>query len=61
MKLKTWTSAGLLALSGAAIAQVSTAPDPKLGNPADSANGQAGNAAGFANASSGNDSDPGKP
>ena len=60
MKLTTWTSAGLLALSSAAIAQVSTAPEPKLGNGPDGANVQAANTADPAGNTAGNDSDPGK-
>lgn len=59
MNAKTITSAVLLGLSGAALAQVSGANDPKLGN-APTANGAApaGNSAADP---TGNVADPGKP
>ena len=58
MRLNTMVSAGLLALSGVAIAQVSTT-DPKLGN--GQAAAQPSNAVAPAGNSTGNTSDPGKP
>ena len=59
MRAKTIASAVLLGLSGAALAQVATSNDPKLGN-VPAANGAAspGNAAA---APADNVADPGKP
>ena len=60
MRATTTISAGLLALSGAAIAQVTTAPEPKLGNAQAAANASAANGSSAPNGPD-NANDPGKP
>ena len=61
MRTKTIISAGLLALSTAALAQVATTTDPKLGNGRDGMSSQPTNDAADAENAADNANDPGKP